>query len=158
MNSYNFLIFLFLGLACNSLEGKPGMSESMRESKERGVFAYEYQSNKEIIINDTLKIRIEVAWVEKRWAYDANLSKTIITKGYQLIVHTINKVDEDYSFTWTIGTEFKRSFRTCGYSCIMSDFDSLPKPIETWKIQQGRDLYEGAPHKIIGEFTLHRKE
>lgn len=152
-------ILLFYIIACNLSGGTPGMSENIRESKEREVFICMYEANpKSVIVKDTSKFKVDVAWLEKRWAYSSNLNNTIITNGYQLILHSVARMDEDYSFTWSIGTDFKRYFRSCGYTCLITDFDSLPKEIESWKIQQGRDLYDGAPHKIIGEFTLYKKQ
>lgn len=141
------------------------MSETIKESKEKGVFVSEYEpGNKSISINDTLKLVVDVAWLERKWAYNSNPATIINTNGYQLIVHTKNKVNEDYTFTcedytftWTIGTSFKRNFRSCGNNCLMTEFDSLPNIIESWNIQEGRDLYEGATHKIIGELTLYKK-
>lgn len=159
MSFYNYWISVFFFMSCNSLQGKPGISESIKESQTRGVFLNEYQSTKNIIkINDTLKISIDIAWLEKKWAYSTSPNNTAIITGYQLIVHTTEKLDENYSFSWTIGTSFERNFRNCGYKCLVTEFDSLPNERENWKIQQGRDLYNGAIHTIIGDLELHRKQ
>lgn len=159
MSFFHYFVFVFYVVACNSSEGKPGMSESIKESKKREVYICEYEPvNRFIIISDTIKVTVDVVWVERKWVYSSNENNTIILKGYQLIIHTIDKLDENYSFSWTIGTDFKRNFRVCGYSCIMTDFDSLPKNMEKWKIQRGRSLYDGAAHKIVGELILKRKQ
>ena len=159
MNIYNYLVLLVYIIACNPSEGRPGMSESIEESKKREVYVCDYKSPKNpLIINDTLKIEVTEAWVEKKWAYDSNPNDAIILNGYQLIVHTADKLDEDFTFSWRIGVDFNRYFRSCGYSCMMTDFDSLPKIVENWEIQQGRDLYKGASHRIIGQFALQKKD
>ncbi len=157
MNYCRYLVFIFTILACQDLRGKPGMSENINESKKRGVFINEYQSNKNLIINETFKMNVVRAWLEKKWAYNSNPNHTIVVDGYQLIVHTTERLDENYSFTWTIGTDFKRNFRSCGYRCIITDFDSLPNKHETWKVQRGRSLYNSASNIVIGEFTLNKK-
>lgn len=158
MSWYLNVINILLLISCNLSEGRPGMSESIEESKKREVYICEFTTYKNpIIINDTLKVRLTVAWLEKRWAYDSNPNNSIIINGYQLIVLTKEELDENFTFTWSIGIDPKRYFRSCGYNCMMTDFDSLPKVVETWKIQEGRAKYEGATHKIIGEFSLYKK-
>lgn len=156
MNYFNFLsIIILLLLSCSSLVGKPGISETIEESKRKGVFICKYESdNDSIFANDSLKILIDVAWLERKWAYSGSINEIIMISGYQLIIRTVNEIDDDYAFTWTIGLSFDRNFRTCNSNCLVTDFDVLPKEVEKWEIQQGRDLYTGSSHRIIGRLDL----
>jgi hypothetical protein len=151
------LIVCLFQLNCNPANGLPGMSNSIKEARNRNVFISEYQPLRNpIVINDTLKLSVENCWVENHWIYPKNPNKTTIRDGYQLIVILKNKIEDDYPFKWTIGTSFKRNFRSCGSHCLISDFDSIPKISEEWSVQIGNDLYEGGMHEIIGRFLLEK--
>ena len=167
-NSLSIMVLLslfltcFLGItsSCNTLKGHNGVSADIEESKKRGVFISEYQAlQNPYIINDSLKINVKSAWLEKRWKYPENLNETILVEGYQLIIITKKKDISGFGQTWRIGLDGDRYFRVCGEECIITDFKEAPKEEkEIWQVQKGAELYDGAEHLIIGKFVLDKKK
>ncbi len=107
-------------ISCNTLRGHRGVSDSIKESKRRGVFiceyspsglTYQYDNKYDIIVNK--------AWLEKQWAYDANTNETIIIdSSYQLKIETNDKVQDSYGFEWRIGINGDHYIRTCGHNLL----------------------------------------
>src|SRR5687768_6933762 len=116
-----FLLICFI--SCNPSAGFRGASSSIAESKRRNVFVSEYKPiSNPYWINDTIKIHVLNAWVKKTWAYGSGIGQTIKLDDYQMIIVTGEADLEGYSYQWFIGVDAHRSFRTCGYACLMSDF------------------------------------
>lgn len=152
------MICIFLLPGCNTWQGHNGMSEDIEESKRRGVFVSEYYSElNPYVINDSLRLNVKTAWLEKRWKYPSNPSETVIWEGYQLIIHVDKENLRNYAKTWLIGLDFNLNLRSCGYSCLMMDCDTIPLDRITWKVQQGRRLDSLITKNIIGEFSLVKK-
>lgn len=158
-------VFVFLGFgaltilySCNPLRGHVGMSNSINESKSRGVFVSEYEpESNPIRINDSLVFQVDQAWLEKNWKYSDN-NKSIVIDGYQLIIRLVNTVPEGFDQTWTIGVEFKRHIRTCGKRCLITDFDVLPSNnMESWPIQRGWKLTNDLDKEVIGQIRFNKK-
>jgi len=151
------LSIIFSSIGCNTWENHVGMSENIEESLRRNVFICEYIPLKNpVIINDSIKIAVKSAWLEKQWMHikDYNSTKTI--DGYQLIIMTEEKIKEGYDKIWTIGVDFEKNIRTCGLDCLITDFDSIPtSEVEEWDVQQGWKLNKGKK-KIIGKFSLKK--
>lgn len=134
------------------------MSGSIEESKEIGVFVSEYKPLKNpVIINDSLNFRIVACWLEKHWS-QTSMNDHVELDGYQLVIHVEKKEQlKGFLKKWNIGSYYKRSFRSCGPTGIMTDFDSLPNKIEKWDIKKGFRLSESdstIQKDIIGEFCL----
>jgi hypothetical protein len=154
------IIFLNISLvlcACSNDE-YVGMSNSIKESKDKKVFVCKYSS--ELQIPDSLKFETTEIWLEKCWKskpYDNNIR---IRDDYQLIILTKDDIcnKTNYSISWHIGTEFKDLFRSCGRSCFMLDLDSVPPNTKNWKIHLGSDKYDKRAINIIGNLKLTRKD
>lgn len=148
-----------LYFGCNDSKGQDGISSDIRESKKRGVYICEYEPPKNpFIINDSMKIHVKSAWLEKTWKYPSNPNETVILKKYQLIVISDPKDLVGNTEAWTIGIDYDRNFYGCGSECMITEFKELPtKEIEVWKVQQGYYLNNEDEHKIIGEFKLIKK-
>ena len=136
------------------------MCNDIAESQKRKVFIQEYQAlSNPIIISDTIILNVSVAWIERKWMYPRNYNETFPIEGFQLIILTKNEIKEGYNQRWTIGIDADRYIRLCGKKCLITDFDSLPmNEKETWKVQAGWKLNPEAEKKIIGEFTLIKKQ
>jgi hypothetical protein len=104
-----------------------------------------------------LTLFVKNAWLEKKWAYGVQSSETIIEEAYQLIIETREDNLKGYYKTWMIGINGDHYIRTCGKSCLMSDFAHLPDSVITWAIQNGNKLDTLSPKKLIGEFVIHKK-
>jgi len=144
--------------SCDS-QGHVGVSNGIRESKKRNIFISEYEAKPNPIkINDTLSIKVSRAWVENQWAYGKFRNETIINNNeYQLIIEVDSNILENYGSTWTIGIDGSRYIRSCGSNCLMTDFDTLPKDIEEWKVQDGSQLDSLSTKTIIGTFKIYKK-
>ena len=154
-----FLIVLTLLGGCDDSIGQDGISSDISDSKWRGVFIREYEAPQNpYIINDSLKIFVKSAWLEKSWKGSNNSIGAVVTNNYQLIVITNPKDIEDIIIKWTIGIDSDRYFYGSDNNSIVTEFKSLPNnEIEIWKVQQGNLLKKGTEHKIIGEFRLKKK-
>ena|SRR5688572_8537460 len=152
-----FLLICFT--SCTLSPGVKGVSSSIAESKRRDVFISEYKPpSNPYWINDTIKIHVLNSWVEKTWAYGSGIGNTIKLDEYQMIIVTGESDLERYRSEWFIGLDGKRSFRTCAESCLLSDFDSLPKPREFWAVQNRDILYNTSNKTIIGRFEMVKKD
>ena len=153
-----YLLFNLFFISCNDYQGQIGASNNIEESKKRHVYINEYRCNlNPYIINDSLRINVERAWVEKHWAYGHHASETIHRGGYQLIIKTVNTNLNNYNITWTIGLYGNHYIRGCGRDCLMSDFENLPDSIESWKVQRGNYLDSSSEKEIIGQFEIYKK-
>ena len=151
--------FTLCSNSCNTLKGQNGISSNIKESKKREVFICEYEPKQNpYIINDSLKIHVKSAWLEKKWKYPKSLNETVIIKYYQLIVNTDSRDTDGMRNTWTIGIDEERYFYVCGRECIVSEFKEFPnESFEVWKVEQGFYLDDLGEHEIIGEFSLKKK-
>ena len=146
---------LMVGLySCDDRSGHLGISESFDDSKARGVFISEYKSlTNPIKINDTLRIHVGKAWLEKKWRYDDDLKSNII-EGCQMILETDKEDLKGFAITWTIGTSFNKSWRLCSDNSIMTDFKEEPTDTIIWEVQRGSFLDSVSKKEIIGKFML----
>lgn len=158
MISLFFTLFISLN-SCNSWQGQPGVSDNIADSQKRGVYICEYIANPNPIkINDSLEFQIEMAWLERQWQHVKKYEGSNPLNGYQLIILTKNKIPGGFDKTWTIGVDFDRYIRTCGKTCLISDFEKLPiASKEVWPVQKGWELTVEAKKEILGEFVLFRK-
>lgn len=149
-----FILVLICASCINTLKGHRGVSNTVMESKKRDVFVRELYTKSNLYqINDTLKINIKSAWLEKRWAYGVKNSETIELDAYQLIINTDESSICYFPKFWQIGNSFKESFRRCGKESIMIDISSLPNGNTLdWQVTSGKRRYDSS--KIIGSFEL----
>lgn len=154
---FTIVAILFVTIRCNTLKGHNGISNNINESKERRVFVHEYHVlTNPYPINDTLKINVKKAWLEKKWKYDDNYNSEVVISGYQLIVEVNEEDIVGIDFDWTIGVSGDKYFRKCSKNSIVSDFISLPKSKEiVYKVQSGRNLTGKVnSNRIIGQFII----
>ncbi|MBL7994992.1 hypothetical protein JNM05_06425 [bacterium] len=150
---------ILVPMSCNTLKDHPGVSENISESKRRGVYISEYYTdNNPYIINDSLRLHIKSAWIEKSWAYPENNYDTRILPGYQLIIDVEEQDLIGYGRTWMIGIDGNKYFRSCRNNCLMSDCELILQGKTTWYVQQGRRLDTLSSKTIIGEFSLIKKD
>jgi len=156
---YLFCITIIISQnACDS-QGHGGVSSNVKESRYRKIFVAEYEARPNpCYINDSLKINVTSAWVENQWAYGKYNDETIIIEDkYQLVIEVKPNNLKNYESTWTIGIDGSRYIRSCGSNCLMTDFDTLTKDIEEWKVQDGSQLDSLSTKTIIGTFKIYKK-
>jgi hypothetical protein len=155
------IIVIFL-TSCYTLSGQLGASNSIEESKERGVFISEYTVNKNPYpINDSMQITVKKAWLEKSWRYGKNPKKQTSmnhVSGFQLIINSKAEDLTGVDFSWTIGIKVNKCMRAASKEGLIGDFEIIPSDTIIYKVQKGRDLViEVLPENIIGEFVLYKK-
>ncbi len=163
MKIFSLFIILFfpIFISCESPAGHHGVSYNIRESKERGVFISEYKvSQNPYFINDTLKILVKEAWLEKHWAYGENKDQTVLypTENYQLCINTIEDNIKYVDLDWTVGITVDLCMRGSGYNSLIGDFKKMPADTIEYKVQQGDDLSDNGEKIIIGKFVLIKKK
>jgi hypothetical protein len=155
------LLFLILFTSCyNSFNSDSCVSATIKESKKREVFVCEYVvPQNPYIINDSLKIEVKEAWLEKKWSYGNLKSTTVLNNsgGYQL--HLIAKKEnfEDYDFGWTIGDQFRNSFRSSSDYSILLDANNIPPDTLIFKVVKG-EVLKNSHNIVIGKFVLIEKK
>ena len=154
--SISTIMITIMLVSCDTLSGHRGLSENISESKERGVFVAEYKPpSNPVIINDTTKITITDAWLERQWAYDKK-GKAIIFNDelFQLCVNTREADIQYLGETWSIGVDFNQSIRKSGEASLIGDFSKLPLDTIIYKVQDGTELSKNYKKVIIGNFVL----
>ncbi|MEP6675845.1 MAG: hypothetical protein ABJA78_11840 [Ferruginibacter sp.] len=153
----SYCVLIIIICSCNDLSDHLGVSNSITDSKKKGVFIAEYKSlANPIKINDSLKIGVEKIWLEKKWRYDDDLNAKII-EGYQMILESEKDDLKGFTIDWTIGISADKYWRFCNANTIISDFDAIPKDTIAWKVQKGDHLDSLSVKKIIGDFLLVKK-
>ncbi|QHT67460.1 hypothetical protein GXP67_12890 [Rhodocytophaga rosea] len=168
-----YFILLLTLTACDFSKGGPGRSTSIKESKDRKVFLSEYVPlANPIVINDTIQITVEEAWIEEDWGYEKNHS-TVKQGGEQVrvVINTNKKSIKNYGIDlgeWFIGTDEYDTFGSQSWwswpqdeAVLSKKLDSFPESDTiSWKVKTGDrfvgEKVEGA-QKVIGQFKLVRK-
>ena len=93
-------ISLFICFSCtNTKRGKFGVSHSLNDAIERGVYTEKIASN--LRLNDSLFI--EHVWIESKWRYKANINDSDTVSGSQLVMEFKNlKMLRSYLLSWKI--------------------------------------------------------
>ncbi len=86
------------------LAGSPGWSESIEESKDRGVFIRElFLKKKSIFITDSIKIVVRNAWVEHMWQFQNWIDKSTKHKSMKQILIAVDpQYMSKYNIRWGI--------------------------------------------------------
>ena len=152
---YGLLTILIYG--CNDLDGYPGASNTLKASKNKGVFISEYTTLiNPIVINDSLSIKVKSVWLEKKWNYDDH-SNAIPVDGYQMVLETRKKDLKGFTIDWGICISRYKCWRFCNNDAMMTDFERIPEDTITWEVQKGNHLDSSSKKEIIGEFKLVKK-
>jgi hypothetical protein len=159
MNKLVFLFFMFTFFyGCEDISGRLGVSKTIDDSKERNVFIDEYKPlTNLVIVNDSIKFRVERVWLENCWRFADNASKSNKIEGYQMILQS-NKNDLlEFTIKWTIGIDSKKYWRFCSANNIITDFSEIPNDTIIWKVQWGSHLDSLSEKNVVGEFKLVKK-
>jgi len=144
----------------SALNGKLGSSQSIVESKKRKVFLYEYKLSSNIFeFNDTIKVHIENAWLEKNWRFDYPYDNTLIGDGYQIIL-VLKKGNwkRNYKKNWYLGTDYSFNFTPIGDGKLISNvFKVEPLNYLKIKIQKEDKLSNNQNKEILGELKFVKK-
>jgi len=146
-----FLIILFTPLRYYNppLEGADGVSSGIIESKERGVFLFEYTvENNPLHLRNGRIIHIKEAWAEKVWLYPLMSNKTRLNDPpmYNIRLTIGDKDVEDYGYDyskndegWWIGIDVEKqfSYRGKGNLGIARSMQTIPLDKEEFIIYHG---------------------
>jgi len=137
-----------------------GVSNDIKESKERKVFLREYKALKNPAkINDTLSIFVKSAWLESAWRYsgsEAEKAEIINDKSTQIKIITNNTL-EQFNRKWQIQKlDFSEESFYKGYlNSIVGTFSSIPKnDTLTFKIYKGNTPQEMISQNYLGKIIL----
>lgn len=150
---------LFCVSSCDKGAGHRGVAANILESKGRGVFVAEYTVvPNPYIINDSLRITVTEAWLERQWAYSKIPDKVIEMDGFQLCINTKESDLKDISFNWVIGLSGDKYLRESSETSLISDLEKMPiGDTISYYVQKGRNLSGKGDIEIIGKFILLKK-
>jgi hypothetical protein len=149
-----FISLIFIG--CDAFDLADCATRSIESSKEKGLFVCElYPEDSVVKINDSIKIRVYSAWIEKQWNCRDFVPGIFIDRGYQILLITDTQTLNDYSDRFTIGITSESYFLSLRSNSLVCNIDSLPLSKElTWHVQRKYQLHEELPHDTIGIFKL----
>ncbi len=148
--------------ACNFFvkTGGLGVSNSSQESIEKNIFINNYKPiTNPTIINDTLSILIESAWLENSWRYagkEAETAEIINDNSYQIKIITNSKGIKGFNTNWQIEklSNSEGSFYQGYLNSIVGTFSTKPETDTlVLKILKGNEFDKEAK-KILGEVIL----
>jgi hypothetical protein len=153
------VLSIFTFMYCNSIKGQWGVSKNIRESKNRKVFVKEYTTTPNPYrINDSIKLKVNEAWLEKNWTHGQNINETNVKENYQLCINTDDEDIIGINFDWTIGLDANLYMVPCGKSSLTGGFKRMPNDTIIYEVQRGGHLCESCCEKIIiGKFMLIAK-
>ncbi len=159
---FSLISTILLALAINSCEtpeGFPGVSDDIKDAKERGVFVKEYTVHPNPYrVNDTLEITVKEAWLEKQWIQTNRKHGTKIeNSGYQLAINTNEKDINNENLTWLIGSYHDKYLRTSSCCSLIGDFDYIPGDTIDYIVQNGEFPFDNIEIPNIGRFILVKK-
>lgn len=100
----NFISLLICLSCINTKDGKFGVSYSLNDAIDRGVFIEKTTSN--LRVNDSLFI--EHIWIESKWRYKANMNNSDTVSGSQLVIEFQNpEMLRNYLLSWKIVNKSK---------------------------------------------------
>ncbi len=153
------------------LEGSGGASDDIQQSKEFGVFLFEYGvQNNPIQLRNGRKLHIKEAWAEKSWVYTKFSNKVVLNGRPELplfnICLSIQEEDvEDYGNDyskqnegWWIGTDYKKRYaqEEPGNFGMAWKQINIPSDIESFVIYHG-DIFAKKKIDTLGILTLIKK-
>ncbi len=148
--------------ACNFFvsTGGLGVSNSFQESIENNIFINEYKPiTNPTIINDTLSILVQSAWLENRWRYagkEAEIAEIIDDNSCQMKIITNSEGIKGYNTNWQIEklSISDGSFYQGYLNSIVGSFSTKPETDTlVLKILKGNDFEKGA-RNILGKLIL----
>jgi len=153
--------------SCNFFQkaGGLGVSNSVDEAIQKQVFIQEYKSlQNPSIINDSLSVYVESAWLESVWRYagkeaqDAEIEKD---SSCQLIIISNDESLKGFNENWQIEKlDFSKDYFYPGYlNSIVGTFNSIPKnDTLILKLFRNRNPKEITKKNYLGKIKLVRKE
>ena len=142
--------------------GTHGITSDSEESKKRGVWVCDYTlTDSMLVISPTIHLTVKEAYLERRWRYGKeSLSETTVNPedGYWFIVKFTDDANLRYmTFTWTIGSSWKNSFRTTNKHSIVLELKEVPVGnYASFPIVVGDVGKMNGKRVEIGEMTLKR--
>ena len=152
-----FIIAILIAFSsCNFQQGHNGASNNIEESKDRGVFICEYTPlMNPYKINDTIILKIDEAWIEKKWKFPKNVNQTVVESEYQLCINIApEKHIENLGIEWSIGVDYDKNMRISSLTSLIGDFKTLPSDTIEYKVQKGDEFSNNYEKIIIGKFIL----
>ena len=153
---YLFVLLMLLLASCNlKLDGRPGRSESIEESKRREVYLNTYSSEEDLPVID----EIEEAWMEKSWRFTKyNYDDTQFSQhdGYQLCIKLDQESSDNLFKTWSIKRDSTiLTYGVYGENTLVITFNTVPS-FDTlrFEIYKGDDKNNPNPNDFLGTLTM----
>ena len=158
---FSIISCLLVLYGCNDQDGFPGASNNIADSKKRGVFVSEYTCYPNPYwINDTLKISVMEAWVEKFWRHtnNKNGAKILVEDNlkYQICVNTIESDLAGIHSIWSIGMSNKY-LHISSRNSLSGDFVEMPNDTLDYIVHVGDYEVDTSGRNFIGHFILVKK-
>ena len=153
----------------SNLSGNRGISNNIKESKKRGVFLSEYTTPQNpYMINDSIILNIQEAWLEVTWFYRKDLDKTLRGDKFRICILTTPEYSlKSYEERWFVengagGVRGVFGQVSRKYNFLSSSFDNVPPDSMILSVREGPvwDLRfrPELEKKIIGKLELIKKK
>lgn len=119
-----FLVVLLVVSSCNiKLDGRPGKSDNVKESKDRKVFLHQYKVTEEIPQIG----KISEAWIEHSWRFTKyNLNDIDVDTTHSQLCINMDKSTLDSLFqTWSIEKDDRISYYGLIGNTLVISFNTL---------------------------------
>lgn len=164
MTAKKIILCMFVSnlfVSCNFFvkNGDLGTSIGIADSKERKVFINEYKvAEQPIVVNDSVQIFIQSAWVEYVWRYTGEESQESEIENpvaHQLIIVCDTMSIQSYNKSWSIGNS-KDSLFYGGYDNTLISRVKEYRGEDTlkWKLVPKRFQKNSLPQNSIGNLIL----
>lgn len=139
-----------------------GVSVSKDNSKMDGFYiASLIPTENPVIVNDTIKLQIGDAWIEKCWSYNCRDEYEFITGDHGMQYQICLDADPfvlkktGYYYKWQIGIDVYKYFRFSSKHSLLSFIDSLPaSDTLSYPIQMGTAFKPEQPKNIVSKIEL----
>lgn len=151
-------LFLLFMISCESPRGFSGVSDSMEDAKNRGVFICEYTvPNNPVKVNDSISIYVKEVWLEQAWGHGAKRQDTYPVNGYQICINSDKKSLLGIDDNWSIGIDYDFYLRESSNSSLIGDLKEIPKNDSLiYFVRKGENI-KGDSNIILGKFILIKK-
>jgi len=161
LRQFGILHLIFIVTSCQTPRGFPGVSDYIKDSKERGVFIQEYTVYPNPYkINDSMQITVKEAWVERQWIHTSKpKGAKIREKGYQLAINTTEEDLEGVTLDWVIGIYSDKYVHPSSANSLVGDLDTIPGDTICYLVQNEMSKWRlNKQPNVVGRFVLVKKQ
>ena len=151
----NTCCFLLILSGCNlKLDGRPGRSKSIEESKKRNAFIEEYH-----LIRSTDNIPdVKEAWLERSWRftkYSYEGTQFASGDGQQFCINLDRKVAEDLFKSWSLERDSTvLTYGVYGDNTLVVSIRNSASDTLSFSVYKGDDKNVRSANDLIGKLTF----